>query len=276
MEKSPFCYKCITIYILFTDGQVKGYETVWLVGDEFCFRTAEQYFRGHKNSQDGSHNSFTYNHFEVKEFLTSKYSNACSPTNIITRLLNAVICGLNEYKGLPRLIIMVLDDDVIRCCNHLDSDFTIFFTRILDALTRELSKAIDICKDLLPEKAKRENVPHILWIAPPTHKNFNPINNEQRKKFSICLNGSISLYRNMTMLNMVKHWDHDDGNNFLREAYRFTSEGLTKYWLSVDAAVRFWFVALAKKLDKAPNAKKNSSVNSKQRQNSSRYKWTKR
>ena len=55
----------------------------------------------------------------------------------------------------------------------------------------------------------------------------------------------------MTLLKMVKVWSHEDSTLFLHDAYRFTSAGLTKYWMSIDSAIRYWdMVHAAKMADK--------------------------
>ena len=67
------------------------------------------------------------------------------------------------------------------------------------------------------------------------------------------------------MLKLVKFWDHTDGNLFLQNQYRYTVDGLTKYWMSVDASIRFWVMALAKKFEPG---KKNINNNLETRQSS--------
>ena len=54
----------------------------------------------------------------------------------------------------------------------------------------------------------------------------------------------------MTTLEMIKVWDHNDSNLFISESYRFTAEGLKKYWMSADSAIRYWVTALSNKKGK--------------------------
>ena len=64
----------------------------------------------------------------------------------------------------------------------------------------------------------------------------------------------------MSLLQMIKFWDHGNSNLFMDEQYRYTSEGLTMYWRAVDAAVRFWNVALAKKAGKSKTPKQQDNT----------------
>ena len=139
----------------------------------------EQHFCGCKD-KDGHYSMYTYKEFEVREYFTSKYLEKSGIKNIITRIHNAFMKGINEHSQLPRLIVLVMDDDIIRGgrCED-DADFTVFYTRILDYIMWDMDKQLNLYKELLPSKCKREGIPHILWLAPPTHKNFYSRNNEE-------------------------------------------------------------------------------------------------
>ena len=126
-----------------------------------------------------------------------------------------------------------------------------------------LNRSLDSYKDVLPARSKRDNFPHILWVAPPTHKFFSEANNEKRVKFTTALSTVVSLQQNMSMLKLVKHWSHDDSNLFLQEQYRYTADGLAKYWLSVDASIKFWDVAILKKFTKGKFIATKPAVNTK-------------
>ena len=113
-----------------------------------------------------------------------------------------------------------------------------------------IDQYIAIYKDWLPAKCKRENIPQILWMAPPSHKFFLDNKNEKRAKFTNALSAIVALHVNTSMLRLMKFWDHNDSNLFLEEQYHYTCEGLNMYWKSVDAAIKFWFIALSKKIEK--------------------------
>ena len=157
------------------------------------------------------------------------------------------------HEGLPKLIVLVPDDDIITSLPY-DADnnkpLVEQYEYILNSLMTMIDRIIATYKDWLPAKAKRELVPHILWIAPPTHKFFSDSNNEKRAKFTNAMANVVTLHQNTSMLRLVKCWDHNDSNLFLEQQYRYTNEGLKVNWRSVDAAIRFWGIAIAKKFEK--------------------------
>ena len=192
--------------------------------------------------------TFAFENFEVKELLTTRYSN---DRNVLSRLRNSLITGLNSYSQMPRLIVVVLDDDIVRYVDSKHKDdvvLSVEIGKITEWLAREFERAILSYRDYLPSKAKRDYFGHVLWIAPPTHKFFGRSSNLKRERQSSCLNTVVKFRQNMSCLRMLKIWEHDDANSFVHDSYRFTSEGLARYWLSIDSAIRFWNVAIAPKL----------------------------
>ena len=159
--------------------------------------------------------------------------------NILSRMRNSLITALNEHSSLPKAIIVVPDNDIINQVQDDPDEALVFhYERLLSGLCNLFTKSINCYKDMIPQKAKRENIPHFVWIAPPSHKFFSDDNNKRRKLFGDGLNIAVNAQANMSMLQMIKFWDHNNSNLFMDEQYRYTSEGLTMYWHSVDAAVQ--------------------------------------
>ena len=252
-------------YLIFVES-VKGAERVWILGDEFAYKYYHQYYK--ENKHEGKHMTYLFEHFEVKDLLSTRYSN---DRNVLSRLRNSLITALNQYYPVPRLIAVVMDDDITRYIDSRDKEdlvLTVEIGTIVEWITREFERAILSFKDYLPDKAKKAFYPHILWIAPPTHKFFGNSSNNKREKISNCLSTVVKYRQNMSVLRMIKIWDHDDSNAFVKESYRFTSEGLAKYWLSIDSAIRYWNVAVFSKFGVKQNVK--TQVPSK-----NKYKWKK-
>ena len=178
--------------------------------------------------------------------------------------------GLHEHKDLPKLIVVVLDDDLTKTLRNV-SDFSLNAGKLLNWLLNEVRKLLDAYKDLLPQKAKQAEFPHVLWMAPALHKFLSNEDNMRREKFSRCLGQAVSYQQRMSMLHMVKYWDSEDGDNFIHDAYRYTSNGLFRYWLSIDSAVRYWFTAVLPKLIKPHSQRKKTNVN---HQPNDRFHWS--
>ena len=229
-------------FAVFDTGPVRGLEKIWLIGDEFCEKSFDDYYRKTTPSME-SNKTYTFINFEVRDFLSSNYSSHNrSPTGCF---LNNLIRALNEHNTLPKLIVMIMDDNLIR---DIQEQFSQKVKYLPAWLLHECNKAIEIYKDYLPVKAKNEWVPHLLWMAPSQHKNFT--NNHKRAITSEFLVEEVKFYKNMSALHMVKIWEEDNSNLYLTNCHRFTSEGLIKYWLSIDSAIRYWNVAIYPKLGK--------------------------
>ena len=104
-----------------------GYEKLQILGDEFCFKTVDQYFHNHCN-EDNTHNTFTCNNYEVREFVTSKYKS--SVRNVLNRIIILAVKSLNEQS-----IVMVLDDNILYGAKvDKNADFYIFYTKLMSYL----------------------------------------------------------------------------------------------------------------------------------------------
>ena len=148
---------------------------------------------------------------------------------------------------MPKLIVTVVDNDITK---EIDDGKFLYndIKNITNWLLRESQKEIKTYKDYLPGKAKCDQFPQFLWMVPPLHDNFR--DNAKREIFAECLIRSTKFYKDMSSLNMVKAWNHDVLNNYLYDADRFMAEGLAKYWISVDCAIKYWNIAIFPKIGK--------------------------
>ena len=212
--------------------------------------------------------SFTYQNFEVRDFVSSHFStNESSP---LGRIRSNLIKVLNKHNTLPKLIVVVLDDDTTKITKHL-TEPSVTATQIVHWFLREFHKSIDIYKDWLPIKAKTANLPHILWITPPTLKLFSAHDNARRENFTKILQSTAAKYPEMSCLNLLKIWDGQDSSLFVRDAYRFTAQGLCDYWASVDSAIRYCFTAIISKIEKKSSLSAQKPRN--HCHNYNRYHW---
>ena len=194
---------------------------------------------------------YCFNRFEVKDFFSSRHRNRSD--NILTRLINELVRAFNGHSSLPKLIVVILDNDLIRNAKHEGYGISVHFGVLLEDLISEFDRVISEYKSFLPSKAKREYFPHVIWIAMPTHRGFGENSNNKRVKFGESLLTQVissKYYNKMSVLKMVKFWHSEDPLLFNEKEYRFTSEGLYRYWLSIDAAVKFWDTILFDKFQK--------------------------
>ena len=88
---------------------IKGYDKVWFMGDEFMTRSFEQYF---KQQNHNEYAGYVRKYFEVANYSSSQYLS--NDRNCVSRIRNAVARGINEHVLLPKYIVIVLDDDLIK------------------------------------------------------------------------------------------------------------------------------------------------------------------
>ena len=199
-----------------------------------------------------------FKHFEVRNFSNNKYDSLFRST--AGRIRNCFIKAINEHSALPKLIVTILDDDLVK---NLKSKIDTYenLHEMTEWLLTEFEKELANYKDMILIKAQREHFPHFLWIASPQHKYFGGKNNELRAIQEKCLAEVVQTKKDMTLLKMIKFWDPSDSNLFLRNEYRFISEGLEKYWASIDAAIKYWDIIIsAKIMDKGSISMEKSKV----------------
>ena len=227
--------------------------------DDFGNRSFEQYFQTRLNN-DGC---YVKTHFDVTGFSNNTFSDNTSVIGRMGNLMkNALDSSLlkNKISPLPKLIVVVPEDDIIRCLSEFNSGLTKNLGRLVNYIMIEHERGISSFKENLPAKAKREGYPHILWILPPSHDNFH--NNAMRYKFNKCVEDMAKYHTNVSCLELKKVWNAKDDGLYVKDQKRFTIQGYKNYWEAVDRTVRYCdSVSLKKKTTK--NTKPNHCQNDK-------------
>ena len=245
-----------------------AYDRCWIFGNDFISRSFEQYFKSRKNVE---YNSYLKAHFDVSAY----YNNAFTSDNpsVISRVSNlmakAMTCRFDrKLMPLPKIIILVLDDDIIKCFDD-GSNLTREYGRVISYIMTEFNRSVASYKENLPTKCTRYNYPHFLWIQPPLHQDFK--NNSERQKYNTCLNDLVKFHKNMSLLELKKIWSQNDPNLFLGDCQRFTSEGLFSYWEAVDWTARYCDSVVLKKNDLRKSQK--MKVQSSKSDQKDRFRW---
>ena len=93
-------------------GYMHGLEKIWIIVDTFCNQSFEQHYKNISgpNHQDG--NSFyAFTNYEVHEFSNNKYDSLFRSD--AGRIRNSLIKAINEHNTLPKLIVTILDDNLL-------------------------------------------------------------------------------------------------------------------------------------------------------------------
>ena len=121
--------------------------------------------------------TFMKDHYEIKSF----YGNRLEfNRSTLGRIRNQLVLAINEQILMPKIILVVLDDDIVHGVYYEDFGISNILGRLIHWLAMEFNKLVETQKDKLPPKAIRKGYPTFIWMAPPENINFN--NNDMRHK----------------------------------------------------------------------------------------------
>ena len=175
--------------------------------------------------------------FYTKENFDIEYTLSMDPFrgNALSRICNGFIYSLQNYNTLPKIVVLVIEDDIINMINHDDFGITKIYTLTMQWLMADLKRIINKFNTFIPSKAK--GMPHFLWIIPTMH-NLYP-NNNKRKKFGVGLKAIAALHENTSALRLVQVWNPANSELYLSREERLTPQGLIAFWQAVDKTIHF-------------------------------------
>ena len=183
-----------------------------------------------------------------------------SPIILISRMGNLMKNAItststknrNKLMPFPKLIVVVPDDDMIKCSGEVPVDgiSSTNLGRLVKFVMTEHERNIASFKENLTIKSRRDNYPHIVWILAPMHDNFS--NNAERYKFNRAVEDMCQFHSNVSCLELKKVWNPKDDGLFCKEFNRYTATGLKSYWEAVDRTIRYCDTVVLKKREKIP------------------------
>ena len=101
------------MFILISEP-LRGLEELWFIGDKFMDRSYTQNYKVMKNANNSA-KWYTPEHYEMYDYATTRYSSLIR--NILVRLKALVNKAIKERTYLPKAIVFVLDEVVIKQSN---------------------------------------------------------------------------------------------------------------------------------------------------------------
>ena len=236
-------------------GSVQGYENLWIFGDEFASNTLHDFILQADRKAEEARLKYMLEHFNVKYFTNNQYSS--HDKNILSRFHNLFTTALKTNPLLPKGIVLVTDDDMIRSTPYEGEDVQITYTKILQWITKEFYRISLAHKEKLPNKARRYKYPAFIWIAPPLNVNF--LNNDLRRELTLAMESVASKYNDFWCLQLKKVWEYDNPSYYDDDCHRFTAKGVSTYWNAVDSTVKFWNTNLNHKPSKIDKKTKKTA-----------------
>ena len=239
------------------------YDACWFFGDDFGCRTLEKYFKGRLTVGEAFH-SYVNKHFDIRGCFNNVLSDNPSVIGCLGNLMSGALLGAksgNKILPLPKIIVVVPDDDMIKNLEESMHDTAKAISRLVNYVMGEHDKAIASFKDYIQPKCLKPNYPQIVWIQAPFHDSFP--NNSMRYRFNRSLDELAKCHSNVHTLSLKKVWDPKDSDLYLKENQMFTAAGFRSYWEAVDRTVRYFDSVVLKKLDKHKTANSSRALETK-------------
>ena len=153
----------------------------------------------------------------------------------MSRLVNCVTNAINTKLSLPKWMIIVTEDDLLKdnTAWYVTADD---FKQMLDWVMAEHAKVITRFKSYMPVKAKKYQWPLILWVIPTLHVNYN--NFSQCKEFISGLRMAANDH-NVGVIPLRQLWNPKDSSLFTARQQQYTNGGLNILWTAMDRAIKF-------------------------------------
>ena len=182
-------------------------------------------------------NNFTFQNFEVQGYSTDGVHSYDPST--LSRYRNLLIKAYQRFNRLPKLIVIVFEDDIIRAIDMEVNGISQAYEAILNWLIKEHYRSILLIKEKLPSKSIREDWPHILYLAPTIHKYYK--NDNLRRSFTRALESvarKSQSFKNMSTLRLREHWNKDDSSLYNDHRGYITAQGLSIFWQSLHSSIK--------------------------------------
>ena len=214
-------------------------------------------------------------HYDTAVFCTG------SGKNITANIRNRVVEGINKEVVLPKVIILVFENDMLNSFKHFLPGLSLLSGRCLEWLANQLHRIVVAHKEKLPSKSRKFKYPTILWTMLPPHYDWSKSVRESREKFNTCIKNTVSLFREMEVLEL-EEWD--DCDRSLVTKGKLNAKGLNTFWIQLDRAVMSWDKRQMSKIQPVKQQNTATSCSGKKKMNpnhfrqqemdSSKYKWT--
>ena len=223
-------YDPLCSFPLFSE-RFRGMQSVIICGDEFVRKSAKQRYMKMSDCYGTSK-------YEILIGAADMYN---SHTPFITsRIINSVTKQLNECANMPKFIILIIEDDIIKDVG-LDEPAVAaeFFEEYLEYIIKEITKLLKRFEFLLPEYSRQLNWPKLVFIAPTLHRNYEQNNLKLRQKFGVTLDECTAGKNNCWALRLLQIWDKNNLNLVRSDSNQITGEGISYFWRAVDRTLKF-------------------------------------
>ena len=179
---------------------------------------------------------YLYDYYNVKCFTTNPL---LVMTDTLVRLVNCVIKGLNETAKLPRFIVVIPDQDIVKYVDCSGKSATIMLGAAIHWLITEMLKAVNSKKDELmrrrPGAVVLSTEPKFVWV-----KMINmPLVTKQmvkvRAKFNKLLENALVDKANHYIIDINQALSANQ--NYFAVHRQLSGSGKVKFWRELDTQI---------------------------------------
>ena len=172
----------------------------------------------------------------LKAVFDKKLLNNTTENNRLVRITNSLIKAMKDEAAVPKILVVVLEDDIIRYVNFNDYRVTTLFGRVIEFLSTTVRQVIDQFKEqYLPTRAKKEQYPMIIWITPTIHMHYR--NNNLCRKFANEMESQVPTNHHAFCSDVL--WNSQSPAVVNDMTGKMIPAGIRRYWHAVDRLIRY-------------------------------------
>ena len=183
-------------------------------------------------------NSFTVANFQIHVIAVSPFTSR-NP-DPIARMRNSLITAWNMFKCIPKIIVVVPENDLIKAVKVHGSASYFQYAKSIEWVADEHVKIIDYYKKYATAKQlkNRRYWPFYLWIYASVHSRYEDYS--KRIRFNKALEDTSKVHARMSVLKPVQQWDSEDSSLVSNIDKQLTGNGWTALWNAIDCAISYF------------------------------------
>ena len=184
-----------------------------------------------QNSQKGNSGPYTVDFYNICPLMYQKNG------NVVARFINNLVEGLNEFHCIPRMLLIIPDNSIIKGIKHDEYGVSKILGSCLDHIIKEFELTLDRKKELM-ELIKPGSIsfgePKTIWVKLFDNPRKDKVWLKQRDKFNATLEESLASQKHSYIMDINNVLD---SGCFDRHGY-LTPRGKTVMWSEIDKQIK--------------------------------------
>ena len=211
-------------------GEIKALKGLWFIGDD-AVTDSYHVFPAMKNEAVLAKRRIPY----VFEF----YNVSCFTTNLLSemkdvlaRLVNSFVKALNENVYLPRLVVVIPEDDLLHFIDHFCSGISLISSVAINWIVNQMERAVEAIKDYLQRQclgAIAPNEPKFIWVK-AISKGFRKTESTVKYKYNPEMEEALTNQRNHYIMSLQRSFNSTHFNS----RGKFTASGNVRFWDEIN------------------------------------------